>query len=176
MSLRNFTKVDMPDWIAEEVQQRISAIDEPRQRCFQCGFPPAYGAKHWSGVCWPCRQGCTHTNTLIGYMVKANGSQQCMSKCMDCGHADMGIKRGSHYLDICFKDLRNGLVCERCGDTEGVELHHYAPRNMFPDADNWATGHLCPDCHRLWHTTMDGYRWRARRTWTSATTTTEDIA
>ena len=178
MSLKNFTKVDIPDWIANEVRHRVSLLDEPRRHCLRCGKPPTWGydSKHYSGVCWKCSEACEHDNEIIGYIIKANGSQQCMSKCMDCGKVDIGIRRGSRYLDICFKDHRNGLVCERCGDTEGVELHHYAPRNMFDDYHKWATGHLCPACHRLWHTTMDGYRWRARRNLTTATTSTEDIA
>ena len=44
---------------------------------------------------------------------------------------------------------------ERCGvkgcENIGVEYHHYAPRHLFDNADDWAVGWLCREHHREWH-------------------------
>lgn len=36
-------------------------------------------------------------------------------------------------------------------ENRDTELHHFAPRSLFPDADNWLTGWLCKAHHALWH-------------------------
>lgn len=41
--------------------------------------------------------------------------------------------------------------CERCGSTAGVENHHWAPRHLFNDADEWPMSWLCRKCHQTWH-------------------------
>lgn len=41
--------------------------------------------------------------------------------------------------------------CERCDKVGPVELHHWAPVSLFPDAWDWPMSELCPDCHRRWH-------------------------
>ena len=41
--------------------------------------------------------------------------------------------------------------CERCGHHGPVELHHWAPRSIFEDADEWPVSDLCGVCHRRWH-------------------------
>ena len=33
----------------------------------------------------------------------------------------------------------------------GVEYHHYAPRHLFDNADDWLTGWLCKQHHAEWH-------------------------
>lgn len=35
----------------------------------------------------------------------------------------------------------------------GQELHHWAPRCLFADADQWPQSLLCLDHHREWHRT-----------------------
>ena len=48
-----------------------------------------------------------------------------------------------------------GDPCERCGRTDGVEAHHWAPRHVFgPDADSWPMSDLCAACHKEWHEKM----------------------
>lgn len=44
--------------------------------------------------------------------------------------------------------------CEVCGRVGPVELHHWAPRHLFKDADSWPTSHLCGPCHLRWHATV----------------------
>jgi len=40
--------------------------------------------------------------------------------------------------------------CARCGIREG-ELHHWAPKSVFEDADDWPQDYLCVECHKEWH-------------------------
>lgn len=43
--------------------------------------------------------------------------------------------------------------CARCGATDMVELHHFAPRALFgADCDQWPKAYLCRSCHERWHT------------------------
>jgi hypothetical protein len=49
--------------------------------------------------------------------------------------------------------------CERCGrSANGVEMHHWAPFQVFEDFHSWPTSWLCPNCHLEWHRKMNGYR------------------
>lgn len=50
-------------------------------------------------------------------------------------------------------------VCARCG-APATQLHHWAPAELFEDADLWPTSQLCGDCHRLWHVTINAERRR----------------
>jgi hypothetical protein len=40
--------------------------------------------------------------------------------------------------------------CARCGNPE-TERHHWAPRYLFKDSEDWPTGWLCLECHQYWH-------------------------
>jgi hypothetical protein len=42
------------------------------------------------------------------------------------------------------------IECQVCG-TNGAELHHWAPRYLFEDAENWPKSYLCVPCHKRWH-------------------------
>lgn len=44
----------------------------------------------------------------------------------------------------------------------GEDMHHFAPRNTFKDADDWPVLPLCRTHHVEWHTRMDGYRWHKK--------------
>ena len=50
-------------------------------------------------------------------------------------------------------------VCARCG-APATQLHHWAPAELFEDADLWPTSQLCGDCHRLWHRVINANRAR----------------
>lgn len=48
--------------------------------------------------------------------------------------------------------------CSRCGRRDvPLQVHHWAPRARFEDADDWPTSALCHDCHIAWHRVM-GWR------------------
>lgn len=40
--------------------------------------------------------------------------------------------------------------CAKCGK-RGAQQHHWAPKHLFKDAEDWPKDYLCTDCHRLWH-------------------------
>jgi hypothetical protein len=59
---------------------------------------------------------------------------------------------------IIFRDntgMYHYKPCQRCGDPNS-EHHHWAPRKLFKDADEWPMGYLCQVCHRKWHQVMNG--------------------
>lgn len=102
---------------------------------------------------------CEHPSTSIKALIKNNGVKDMYHVCDSCNLKQRGIK----YSDLpecttaddypVFRDNRDGRPCEVCGDTSGVERHHYAPRHIFgfDEADRWPTGMLCVGCHRRWH-------------------------
>lgn len=47
----------------------------------------------------------------------------------------------------------NNPPCKRCGAI-GTELHHWAPKELFEDAEQWPQDYLCPGCHDRWHKTI----------------------
>ena len=87
--------------------------------------------------------------------ITANGKEIAHLKCLRCGQLQRTI--GARKLGIdassapLYRDNRNDDACERCGSTDGVELHHWAPWYLFADAHQWPTSYLCPPCHQYWH-------------------------
>jgi ribosomal protein S27AE len=46
--------------------------------------------------------------------------------------------------------------CEKCGNFDYLEIHHWAPRKLFSDYNEWPTSCLCMDCHKKWHQVVTG--------------------
>lgn len=45
----------------------------------------------------------------------------------------------------------NNEPCAVCG-ARGTELHHWAPKELFPDDfEQWPKAYLCPKHHQEWH-------------------------
>lgn len=43
-------------------------------------------------------------------------------------------------------------ICYVCNSTNGIQKHHFAPKNLFgKDCNKWPTAYLCIDCHFKWH-------------------------
>lgn len=40
--------------------------------------------------------------------------------------------------------------CAVCGK-QGAQLHHFAPKHLFKDAERWPTNYLCDEHHTEWH-------------------------
>lgn len=109
----------------------------------------------------------------IGGIIKANGVISFRARCLGCGRMTTELKksdiprlidRGIRYAftrETYAKADNHLCQVKGCGRTD-IEWHHFAPRNMFPDADDWPYLPLCRTHHRLWHTTMDGYRFQAK--------------
>jgi hypothetical protein len=44
----------------------------------------------------------------------------------------------------------NNPECARCG-ARGTQLHHWAPKELFGDAEQWPQSYLCRIHHQEWH-------------------------
>ena len=84
---------------------------------------------------------------------RANGVELAVLRCLHCGSVITNKKYSSavHGRIPKWSDGVDTTPCERCGDTGGVELHHWAPRSLFDDADLWPVSNLCRPCHQQWH-------------------------
>lgn len=103
---------------------------------------------------------CRRHNGYIafGKCEMQNGKFHVMARCSDCSQRlGQWISKESIPADILdnlpvfetYLDHKN--TCEVCGKN-GVELHHWAPKELFPDNfENWPKSNLCPDCHQKWH-------------------------
>lgn len=88
-----------------------------------------------------------------------NGRQVAKLQCPTC-HRVGGAVPYAKADPAGIPELRSHLTdvaCERCGETKGVEEHHWAPRAIFglEAAGEWPTSSLCPACHAEWHTTVN---------------------
>jgi hypothetical protein len=163
MTLRNFIVSPVDDAMRRHVEAHCRMLDRrDHPACIRCEQPSRYG----EAVCRTCREACDHPRPTTGWIRKRNGDQQPARRCLHCGTVTGcgPVRRGERIDDWCLRDhLESASPCEHCGTTTGTELHHWAPRNTFTDADSWPTSYLCRDCHHTWHRLMDGYRWHARR-------------
>lgn len=131
--------------------------------CFREWWKPNAIAFKPDEKCVTC---CEHT-LIRGYMLKSNGEASPQALCLNCGHrGDISRHDMRPILDVVLHDNTRedrwnaNQECSHCHQP-GAELHHWAPRAIFNDADSWPKSWLCPDCHRLWHQTMrkaSGYR------------------
>jgi len=103
---------------------------------------------------------CDHPHTYLAVMVCGNGAKHVGYYCEDCGGWEIRPGQRGKWLPHAGIDVdalpvvvEQGIAqCEHCKKHTWCELHHYAPRKLFKDADNWPTGWLCtPGCHEEWH-------------------------
>ena len=100
-----------------------------------------------------------------------NGQSQIYASCTRCEYVSLILPHSlftSEQIETMpiFRDNRcsacggNGCElcvstpCVRCRSYTAIEYHHWAPRHLFGDADEWPGSLLCRDCHRLWHATV----------------------
>jgi hypothetical protein len=112
-------------------------------------------------------QKCGSENIIYGIQYSSSGAVTIKAQCDRCGNnpdpkhpfynkTDFDITK----LPVWNDNRAISEPCERCGSTHGTQLHHYAPKSVFNDADNWATGYLCDACHKEWHVTIRDYPWK----------------
>jgi hypothetical protein len=113
------------------VGSHAGAFHFGRSVCRHCCTVPRWGV-------W-----CLRTNN--------NGHLIATLRCVVCGGelATTGATE-SAALPV-WADANHKIPCEHCGEKNGVEFHHWAPRHLFDDADAWPTAWLCVKCHQLWH-------------------------
>lgn len=75
-----------------------------------------------------------------------------MSRSRSRNRADLSLPRGVEAIYT-----PEEAICARCGNL-AEHLHHWAPFELFDDADLWPTSTLCGDCHRRWHQVINGNR------------------
>lgn len=121
-------------------------------KCFRDWWKPALASSDHCGEC--CDH---HGSTIRGYTTRRNGTVLARVLCLTCGKfGDVRRDDMAPILDVCLRNdtpLDKSETCEHCGES-GVERHHWAPRAVFNDADDWPTALLCRRCHREWHSAM----------------------
>lgn len=91
--------------------------------------------------------------------IHSNGAKVVIQRCLKCKRTprhNQFLPRDSvpnwESLPLAEDYSRNSEPCCVEGCTEvGTELHHFAPRHLFKNADEWPTGYLCKTHHREWH-------------------------
>ena len=90
---------------------------------------------------------------------KRNGVVVARAVCLDCSRIH-GPDLGPGFGLTLVEDNVSTDPCARCGATDGVEYHHWAPRALFGEreATRWPGAYLCRSCHGRWHRTMNAER------------------
>lgn len=116
----------------------------------------------------------TGSSSTLGYIVQGNGTISYRFTCGTCGTRSSAvpvkvatwlINNGTPVSCTQVNEPLDYPGCTVAGCTDdGVDQHHFAPRNTFgSDAESWPVMPLCRRHHVEWHQRMDGYRWHARR-------------
>lgn len=98
---------------------------------------------------------CKHSNFNYGRVISVNGAVHVRRRCTDCHKiGDASLPHAEHPFLDSYPILRDNRTstspCVRCG-AHRTELHHWAPRALFLDADDWPVAYLCVPCHQKWH-------------------------
>lgn len=101
---------------------------------------------------------CRHEKFEIVQVIRTSGAPDLRRECLDCGHLSNGVRHDAVSNVAALRVAQDYRLtvppCCVCG-VRGVELHHWAPRVLFPNEyDIWPTAWLCPKCHARWHNTM----------------------
>lgn len=101
-----------------------------------------------------CRQRCQQVRWGVWVLdIQTSGTRIAVLRCLVCGSSMCQIGADKLGIDppLWADGTQYAEPCARCGSTNGTEVHHWAPRHLFDDADAWPTSPLCPTCHREWH-------------------------
>jgi hypothetical protein len=103
--------------------------------------------------------GCLHPSSAPALVIAADGRETGRLACTLCDtlleHCAPPLRTNGRVIDLRVdgEGFTLSPPCEHCGSSGGSQLHHWAPRALFPDADRWPTGWLCSACHSHWHVT-----------------------
>ena len=118
---------------------------------------------------------CNHDTTAkLVRNVTASGTSQVWYQCIFC-HGNIGgvasafVKHSElrdKNIDVetiqIVNDYRDqNRICFVCGEPN-CQLHHYAPRHLFDNADSWPTSYLCQKHHDEWHKKLTPYMCKKR--------------
>lgn len=104
-----------------------------------------------------CSRCQSSSNVLISKIVFANKSEHAIYWCYRCdrGAQGNGFYLPNHKFDMLKLPIARDYSLESehcivCGK-QGAEYHHWAPRHLFEDAEQWPGDYLCPEHHKEWH-------------------------
>ena len=108
------------------------------------------------GLCYSCAEGCPHDQVFIGRVRLHSGAVQVKRQCVRCRNMLGNLPSAEFDLESLpwLYDRTSDIPCARCGVTDGVEWHHWAPQARFEDSELWPKAFLCRDCHADWHRRM----------------------
>lgn len=107
---------------------------------------------------------CPTVEIVLGKTVMGSGAIHIKAVCPVCGHNLKGSGQWiskkalpSEVLEALpiLSDYSLELPgCAVCGE-KGVELHHWAPKELFPETfEDWPKSYLCKKHHDEWHKTV----------------------
>ena len=107
--------------------------------------PPAITCQH-------CRRAAQFYRLII-----SSGAEVVTARCV-CGRMPVEGKPFFSKSKYAWGDLPladdmslSAEPCAHCGSKSGTEWHHWAPKHLFEDPDNWPGDYLCKPCHKYWH-------------------------
>lgn len=157
IAMKNYEVLPLDPTRTADIEARFHTMDSDRLNihCTGCSNLRR-GLYAWT--CSACQADCTH-HVIIGYRRAGDGVVHPATRCLSCGLGDtIIIPKGGRLWTVCVRDTMAlygpGDPCARCGSTGGTQLHHWAPRAIFDDAELWPMSYLCPPCHRIWHAAM----------------------
>jgi hypothetical protein len=124
------------------------------------GAASDYGVDEHHG--WCKRRNYASSYFEITYLVCGDARRQIKLSCCVCRRT-LGDLPKKLLSDDEQRALRVARVrepdepeqCERCGEWTRCEIHHWAPRELFEDSEEWPKALLCSECHRRWHQVMN---------------------
>src|SRR5574343_282456 len=96
---------------------------------------------------------------VVYAIIISSGAKVIGERCPKCGQNTIKGKPFLSKTDYVWESLpllsdatASAEPCSVKGcNNKGVQLHHFAPRHLFNNADDWATGYLCQKHHEEWH-------------------------
>lgn len=156
IAMKNYNVLPLDPTRAAQIEARFTSIDSDIADISCTGCSNRRRGKY-AWTCSACQTDCDH-HVIIGYLRASDGALHPAQRCLKCGLGDFPpIPRGGQLWEVCVRDLMAMFTsepCSRCRSTTGTQLHHWAPRAIFDDAELWPMSYLCPPCHRTWHTAM----------------------
>lgn len=112
-------------------------------------------------------ENCGSDRVVFGIRIISSGYKTVIARCMNCGRRpqkNMTAYHVAHFnldkLAVWENNVPKSEPCAKCGSTDGSQYHHWAPRSVFADAEEWPGDYLCPDCHKRWHVVIRDFNWK----------------
>lgn len=102
---------------------------------------------------------CNDVECKVYKQINRSGSVVVVERCPACRNNPTPYRaflpKKDYDIDTLplFEDyMEDAHGCEVRGcENKGSEYHHFAPKHLFDNAEDWPTGWLCQGHHREWH-------------------------